>query len=210
VRRTILLFSTMTIAVLAVSGAMLLGMGKPAQAQSDPEPPCIFLFCVDKTADPNPATVGEPITFTITERCPDSGTGVCLSGFPLVDEVPTGLTIDSVGYTGVIINPATGLPDPSIECTRSGNTGNTVTCPGTRQYTATQPFTLTIVATPTGCGTFTNTATSGSISGKVTFTVEGCGPTVPMTKDLCKKGGWEALGWPDQGTCITAFNENRP
>ena len=39
-RRTILLLSTMTIAVLAVSGAMLFGMGKPAQAQSDPEPPC--------------------------------------------------------------------------------------------------------------------------------------------------------------------------
>jgi subtilisin-like proprotein convertase family protein len=34
---------------------------------------------------------------------------------------------------------------------------------------------------------------------------------VPTTKDDCKKGGWKALGWPDQGTCITAWNnQNRP
>jgi hypothetical protein len=29
---------------------------------------------------------------------------------------------------------------------------------------------------------------------------------VPATKAGCKKGGWKALGWPDQGTCITAWN----
>ena len=33
--------------------------------------------------------------------------------------------------------------------------------------------------------------------------------TVPMKKADCKKGGWKNLGYPDQGTCITAFNENR-
>jgi hypothetical protein len=33
---------------------------------------------------------------------------------------------------------------------------------------------------------------------------------VPTTKDDCKKGGWKALGWPDQGTCISAVNQNRP
>jgi hypothetical protein len=26
----------------------------------------------------------------------------------------------------------------------------------------------------------------------------------------CKKGGWRAFGFPDQGTCITFVNENRP
>jgi subtilisin-like proprotein convertase family protein len=35
-------------------------------------------------------------------------------------------------------------------------------------------------------------------------------PTTPTTKNDCKKGGWKALGWPDQGTCITAVNQNRP
>ena len=31
----------------------------------------------------------------------------------------------------------------------------------------------------------------------------------PTTKEQCKKGGWKEFGYPDQGTCITAFNENR-
>jgi uncharacterized repeat protein (TIGR01451 family) len=204
VRRTILLLSTMTIAVLAVSGAMLFGMGEPAQAQSVPEPPCNNSFCIDKTANPSPATVGQPITFTITQRCVGSVSAICFSGNTLVDEVPSGLTIDSVEYTGVILDPLTGLPDPSIECTTSGNT---VTCPGVRRYTPTQPFTLTIVANPTECGTFTNTASSGLISGKVTFTVVQC---PPPTKEECKNGGWEEFGFPDQGTCVSAWNrQNR-
>jgi predicted outer membrane repeat protein len=50
-----------------------------------------------------------------------------------------------------------------------------------------------------------NTA-STSTDNTVTFNA----PTVPMKKADCKKGGWRGLGWPDQGTCITAFNENRP
>ena len=32
----------------------------------------------------------------------------------------------------------------------------------------------------------------------------------PTTKDDCKKGGWKAFGYQDQGTCITAVNQNRP
>jgi hypothetical protein len=32
---------------------------------------------------------------------------------------------------------------------------------------------------------------------------------IPTTKEQCKKGGWKDFGYPDQGTCITAFNENR-
>jgi hypothetical protein len=203
-RRTILLLSTMTIAVLAVSGAMLFGMGKPAQAQSDPEPPCTTPFCIDKTADPNPATVGEPITFTITQRCGTIPGSECTAALPLVDEVPSGLTINSVEYTGVILDPVTELPDPSIKCTTSGNT---VTCPPGRFFTEAQPFTLTIVATPTECGSFTNTAGVGGPPGKVTFTVVGC---PPPTKAECKNGGWMALGFPDQGTCVSAWNrQNR-
>ena len=45
---------------------------------------------------------------------------------------------------------------------------------------------------------------------QVSFTVEGCGPTVPTTKEQCKKGGWSNLGFPDQGTCVSAVNrQNR-
>jgi uncharacterized repeat protein (TIGR01451 family) len=173
-RRTILLLSTMTIAVLAVSGALLFGMGKPAQAQSDPEPPCTTTFCLDKTADPNPATVGEPITFTITQRCPNtSPPAFCHAGFPLVDELPSGLTVDSVD--------ANAPMQPNYQCTTSGNI---VTCAEAREFSATQPFTLTIVATPTTCGAFTNTASAGPNSGKVTFTVVGCGVRLSPGDDV--------------------------
>jgi Bacterial Ig-like domain len=157
-KRTILLMATMTIAVLAVGVAMLFGMGKPAQAQSNPEPPCDFIFCLDKTASSsigsNTVEVGEPITFTITERCPGNPPG-CSSEQPIVDTLPSG-----AGFTDVSV-PA--------GCTLSGNT---VTCTGRRESFPTQPFTLTIVATPTECGEFTNTANKPTgVTAKVTFAV---------------------------------------
>jgi hypothetical protein len=159
------------VALLVVSGVMLFGMGKPAQAQSDPEPPCNFDFCLDKTADPNPATVGEPITFTINERCPETPAPLgCASAQNIVDTLPSGLSIVSVEDS-----------DPNIQCTTSENT---VTCPGSRHTTPTSPFTLTIVATPTECGSFTNTVSKLVDTARVTFTVEGC---VPTTKAQCKK-----------------------
>jgi Domain of unknown function DUF11 len=192
-RRTILLLlSTMTIAVLAISGAMLFGMGKPAQSQSDTEPPCNFNFCLDKTADKDTVTVGEQITFTITERCV-APTG-CFDSSPLIDQFQpsSGITVDSVAPTGI--------------CSTSGNT---VTC-GPRSSSPTAPFTLTIVATPTECGTFTNTASHGggtSDTAEASFTVVGC---PPPTKEECKKGGWMEFGFPDQGTCVSAVNrQNR-
>ena len=195
-RRTILLLSTMTIAVLAVSGVMLFGMGKPAQSQSVPEPPCNFNFCIDKTATPSTATVGEPITFTITERCPLAPS--CRSGVDLVDTLPSGLIINSVDANDQV--------DPDYQCSTSGNT---VTCPPFRTSLPTAPFTLTIVATPSECGTFTNTASKPDIgtTATATFTVVGC---APPTKEECKKGGWEEFGFPDQGTCVSAVNrQNR-
>src|SRR5918993_5177115 len=84
------------VALLVVSGAMLFGMGKPAQAQSNPEPPCGEQFCIDKTADPNPAIVGESITFTISERCFSSAG--CFTSQTLIDTLPpeAGLTNVSV------------------------------------------------------------------------------------------------------------------
>jgi hypothetical protein len=192
----------MTIAVLAVSGAMLFGMGKPAQSQeealgSNPEPPCGQQFCLDKTADltDDTATVGEPITFTITQRCPgiEPPRG-CIDFNAIVDTLPSDA----------------GLTDVSVPagCTLSGNT---VTCPGSRFTSVAAPFTITIVATPTECGTFTNTASRPTatepFTATYTFTVVRCPP--PM-KDDCKKGGWEEFGFPDQGTCVSAWNrQNR-
>jgi uncharacterized repeat protein (TIGR01451 family) len=186
-RRTILLLSTMTIAVLAVSGAMLFGMGKPAQSQSDPEPPCNFNFCLDKTADPSPAIVGQPITFTITQRCP--GSPGCADFTTLVDTLPSDAEFTDVSF------PA--------GCTLSGNT---VTCPGARHSSPTQPFTMTIVATPTECGTFTNTVgtvnTPDPVTATVTFTVN----CLPPTIEQCKNGGWRDFDYTNQGQCVSDVN----
>jgi hypothetical protein len=168
------------VALLVVGGALLFGMGKPAQAQETP-PPCNTDLCVDKTASPSTVNGGEQITFTITQRCPEAE--ACLDSFPLVDQLPSGLTVDSV------VDSA-----PNIQCTTSGTT---VTCPGIRTITPTAPFTLTIVATPTECGSFTNSAgstASGLNPGSATYTVEGCPPQLPTTKEQCKKGGWKEFG----------------
>jgi uncharacterized repeat protein (TIGR01451 family) len=202
-RRPAALVIAALLAMLVVGGAMLFGMGKPAQSQSVPEPPCNTNFCVDKTASPSTVNVGEQITFTITQRCPRGS--VCIDDTDLVDQLPSGLIINSVDANG-----PTRPPMPVYQCTTSENT---VTCPGRREVTETNPFTLTIVATTTECGTFTNTASAGGLAvrtGQVSYTVEGCAPTTPATKDLCKNGGWKALGWPDQGTCVSAVNrQNR-
>ena len=189
-KRTILLMATMTIAVLAVSGALLFGMGKPAQAARKD---CDTNFCIDKTAAPDTVEVGEQITFTITQRCPE--TPACASLFDLVDQLPSGLTVDSVDDS-----------QADYQCSTSGNT---VTCPGgpvVRQWTQDQPFTLTIVATTTECGTFTNTASSGEASGEVTFRVT----CLPATKEECQNGGWRDLGYPNKGACFRAVPQNRP
>jgi hypothetical protein len=188
-RRTIPLLSTMTIAVLLVSVAALLWT-QQAKAQE----PCNFSFCLDKTADRSTVTVGEPITFTITERCIHIE---CTVFPPLVDQLPSGLAVDRVDDS-----------QADIQCTTSVNT---VTCPGRRISTPTQPFTLTIVATTTECGEFTNTA-SNSVDpdgAEAAFTVVRC---PPPTKEQCKNGGWSdpAFAFPNQGTCESAVNrQNR-
>ena len=190
-RRPAALVIAVLLAMLVVGGAMLFGMGTPAQAQETP-PPCTEPFCLDKTVNDSTVNVGEQITFTITERCPS----FCSDANPLVDQLPSGLTVDSVEDS-----------DPNIQCTETS--GNTVTCGGGRTIiSADQPFTLTIVATTRECGTFTNTAShGGAIPGmaEATFTVEGC-PTTPTTKEQCKKGGFEEFGYPDQGTCVSDVN----
>jgi hypothetical protein len=185
-RRTVVLSASTALAVLLFCVAALLWTQQEAQAQ---EEPCSQAFCIDKSATPSTVRVGEQITFTITERCAVGGS--CEGLAPLVDTLPSGLT-------GVTVEGS----DPSVECSLSGNT---VTC-GHRFFSGAQPFTLTIVATTTECGTFTNTAGNTVFTESVTYTVN----CLPTTKAQCKKGGFRDFGYPDQGTCITAFNENRP
>ena len=166
-------------------------------------------FCIDKTANPGTVSVGEPITFTITQRCPNSVGCIYGGATPLVDALPpdAGFTDVSVDAVGASQPPDYDAVGPSLpldyQCTTSGNT---VTCPGEHYFTATQPFVLTIVATPTECGTFTNTASADPSTASVTFTVVGCQPSPPTTKDRCKKGGYREFGYSDQGACVSDVN----
>jgi uncharacterized repeat protein (TIGR01451 family) len=192
-RRLAALVIAAAVAVLLIGVAALLWT-QQAQAQE----PCSESFCIDKTVNDSTPTVGQQITFTITERC---FADECIAFPALVETLPDGLSINSVDANAPF--------QPEYQCT---TIGNTVTCPGLRSSNPDQPFTLTIVATTTECGEFTNTASKSSgQTAQASFTVEGCGPTVPTTKEECKEGGWSNLGWPDQGTCISAWNkQNRP
>ena len=171
-RRTVVLHTgSAALALLMLGVAALLWTQHEAQALQ----PCRTNFCIDKTADPSTVRVGEQITFTITQRC---FFGVRCSSGELEDTLPSGLSIDSVDVHAPL--------DPGYRCTTSGNI---VTCPGPRYFTPNDPWVLTIVARTTQCGTFTNTASVFSTSASVTYTVEGCSPTLPTTKAQCKKGG---------------------
>jgi len=194
-RRLAALVIAAAVAMLLIGVAALLWT-QEAQAQE----PCSENFCIDKTVNDSTPTVGQQITFTITERCVF---GECTAFPPLVDTLPDGLII-----TGVVANAPF---QPEYQCSIT-NENTVVNCVQSRISTPDQPFTLTIVALTTECGEFTNTASKSSgQTAQASFKVEGCGPTVPTTKQECKEGGWSNLGWPDQGTCISAWNEqNRP
>jgi hypothetical protein len=189
-RRVLVLSATLT-AVMVVG---LLGYATSSRAD-------VFCtgtpgYCIEKTASADTVKVGETLTFTIRGFC--TFTDCRQPAGEVRDILPEGLEFVSAS--------ATGNSNPT--CSESAGT---VTCaPFTYSFAA--PFEATIEVIPRECGTFTNTATdvTHNESASDTFTVEGCGPTVPTTKEECKKGGWSNLGWPDQGTCVSAWNnQNR-
>ena len=208
-RRVLVLSATLTAAM--VVGLLAYAPSVRADVACDPSLPN---FCAEKTATPDPVKVGEPLTFTIRGYCtPDRiNCGRFASG-GMTDTLPEGLEFvraSATGYGG----PVFGNP-PQPTCTFS-ESDRTVTCAPLAFWfdlpsgTAV-PFVATIEVTPTECATFTNTANVAGQLVSETFTVVGCGPTVPTTKEECKKGGWSNLRWPDQGTCIGAWNnQNRP
>lgn len=127
--------------------------------------------CLNNTASPNPVTVGQPLTFTITISSPPSGncaqTNSCGGFETLTDALPAGLTFVSASDTN-----CSGCVPAAPSCF---NSGNTVTCPAVL-YATNNPATATIVATPTQCGNFINTATTspGGGTASAPFSVTGC------------------------------------
>jgi hypothetical protein len=160
------------------------------------------VFCLEKTASPDPVTVGEPLTFTIRGYCSPEGLG-CSLGAPqgVTDTLPAGLEFASAS--------ATGETQPSPTCSESEGT---VTCAPLAYQAGPEtdlPYVATIEVVPTRCGTFTNTASLPDFGQSVseTFTVVGC---VPRTKAQCKNGGYKEfadLGFRNQGQCVAFVDE---
>jgi uncharacterized repeat protein (TIGR01451 family) len=127
--------------------------------------PVVLAGCtLTKTVSPNPATVGQQVTFTIT-LATDPQTDP-LSGGPdvITDALPAGVQFVS----------ATSDQGP---CTESGGT---VTCQ-VEVPPAPTTVTVTIVVIPTQCGNFTNTAheEEGDREASAPFTVNCQAPTAP-------------------------------
>ena len=170
--------------VAMVAGLLVVVPQAQAQGASTPGGQCTTInganYCIDKTVSPAQATVGQPITFTITVGLTNCSGALCgLGADTITDTLPAGVTL--VSATAISTSPFAGI-QPT--CT---NAGNTVTCTPLRsEFTnvpAPQAFPsiATIVVTPTQCGTFTNTATSlgFGISASADFTV-GCATPPPQ------------------------------
>jgi hypothetical protein len=151
-------------------------------------------FCLEKTATPDPVTVGDPLTFTIRGYC-ISIPGICGYFAPpsgVTDTLPAGLEFVSASATGYG-GPELGNP-PQPTCSESEGT---VTCAPVAYYFDTSevaeetevPFVATIEVIPTQCGTFTNTASLPALDQSVSeiFTVVGCEET-PKSKADTKSG----------------------
>jgi hypothetical protein len=57
------------------------------------------------------------------------------------------------------------------------------------------------VGVAVGTVSLSSVLASAAWAPKITF---GPPPTVPANKDECKDGGWQGLGWPNQGQCVAS------
>ena len=159
---------------------LALGPNALAQGASTPGGECQIItgqnYCIDKTASPAEATVGQPLIFTITmstNSCPPNIIRFCGFTDTVTDTLPDGVTFVSAFAQNT--SPEQGGRQPT--CTNSGNTVTCAPMESTFLNGPPHPFpsTATIIVTPTQCGTLTNTVTSDyGISASADFTVVGC------------------------------------
>jgi large repetitive protein len=83
---------------------------------------------------------------------------------------------------------------------------------GTLALEADGSFTYTPATDYNGPDSFTYKANDGTVDSNtstVSITVNAVNDA-PTTKAQCKNGGWRVYGFPNQGTCISFVNHNRP
>lgn len=107
---------------------------------------------VIKTSNPNPATIGNPITYTITISIPSPG----VAGAVVTDTLPSGLSsfivLPSLPFNCSPITGTVPITYTQMILCSLGNISSTIT--GT--------FPIRIVAIPAVTGVITNTVTVGS------------------------------------------------
>jgi hypothetical protein len=157
----------------SVAGPSAPAPSSASQAQSPSDPSCATaqqqgitgFFCLEKTANPNPVNVGEPLTFTIRAFCFAVPANVPCDIFPdmpfekgstVTDTLPPNVRFVSASASGAFA---------PVTCTESAGT---VTCApetyckgrllgiGCPEGTEEIPYVETITVIPTQCGTFTN------------------------------------------------------
>src|SRR5215218_416038 len=113
-------------AIVVAAGVLLtLAANQQAQAQA-PSSVCgevvgvtpLQELCLEKTVSPNPVTVGQPLTFTITETCPPDSCGG-FSNIHIIDVLPSGVTFVSAEANQPPA-PHPGYPAPT--CTENAGT----------------------------------------------------------------------------------------
>jgi uncharacterized repeat protein (TIGR01451 family) len=170
---------------------------------------------VDITYSPQPVLVGEPTTLTVTLKnegdAPVGGSQLTAGLDPelqIVSLTATTPTGQDVTQEGCIVNGPDPVSGSYIQCT----VGDVL--PG-------QTATLNVVATPSATGRFLvfgqanlllpepgTTLDSSRASARLNVeAVNGQTPPPPpaTTKAACKKGGYQALGFKNQGQCIRSM-----
>jgi uncharacterized repeat protein (TIGR01451 family) len=152
----------------------------------------VIIACLEKTASPTPAIVGQPLTFTITASIQNGATAV--TGY-VTDYLPTDVT-----FVSATSGQGTCVYDDFAHTVTCGPYGLNSENP---DFAAT---TMTIVVTSNSPGTITNT-TNGPYGLVASATVEVVErPTELQTKAECKNGGYDEFGFKNQGQCNKAVN----
>jgi uncharacterized repeat protein (TIGR01451 family) len=155
-------------------------------------PGSVLTMCLDKTASPDPAPVGETLTFTVTVSLQGPG-GTATTGF-ITDSLPAGVTfVSATSEQGSCVYDEVSH---AVTCGPFGLSG---------EDPALNDVTYTITVIPNSPGTITNTV-SGPVGLITSATVQVTEPPTPQTKADCKNGGYEKFGFKNQGQCIKAVN----
>jgi len=182
--------------------------GSPVQAQTLPE----TIVVDEEFVTEGPYYVGEPITYEITLTYTSTDPSLRLEYVALADALYVGQNWELVSYEPT--------PTETLHFCRQGDGSNTYPmCEWGPLYPG-DSVTLRVTMIPHEAGTFQNTGQMhyhyvepnrdiDITQYRDTVFVEVVErPPKPQTEAECKNGGWDALGYKNQGKCIKAVKSS--